>query len=60
MCYEESFFTRWARKRAQQREKSEAAVERIPPKQPRQPTPVPTQAAGTIKPKKTQRDLEVV
>jgi hypothetical protein len=60
MCYEESFFTRWARKRAQRRERSEPVVERIAPEQLSQPTPVPTRAAGATKPKKVERDLEVV
>ena len=60
MCYEESFFTRWARKRAQRREKSEAVVERIAPKQPIQPTSVPMRPAVATKQKKTERDLEVV
>lgn len=60
MCYQESFITRWARKRAQRREKSEAVVERIAPKQPTEPTPVPTRAAVASKQKKTERELEVV
>jgi hypothetical protein len=60
MCYEESFFTRWARKRAQRREKSEAVVERTAPKQPPEPTPAPARAAGATRPKKTERELEVV
>ena len=60
MCYEESFFTRWTRKRAQQREKTEAVVERIAPKQPSQPTPAPTRPATKTEPKKTERELEVV
>ena len=60
MCYEESFYTRWARKRAQRREKTEAVVERTAPKQPTQPTPVATQPARATEPKKTERELEVV
>lgn len=60
MCYEETFLQRWARKRAQRREKSEAVVERAAPKQPSRPEPVPTGTAGSAKAKETERDLEVV
>ena len=60
MCYEEAFFQRWARKRAQRREKPEAVVERGAPKRPSQPAPAPTETMAKTKAKETERDLEVV
>lgn len=61
MCYEESFFQRWARKTAQRREKTEAAVERDRRKQPTQPTTLaPARASEPKKPRETERDVEVV
>lgn len=60
MCYEESFFQRWARNRARRREKSAPVVEREKPKQPAQPAPVPTAAAEAKKSTQPERDVEVV
>jgi len=60
MCYEESFFQRWARKRAQRRQNLETAVERDLPKQPSQPTHEPVTASKPRKSKQTERDVEVV
>jgi hypothetical protein len=57
MCYEESFFRRWAKRRAEHRQTSEAVVEQEPHKQ---PTSVPTTAANPKKSKQSQRELEVV
>lgn len=50
MCYEESFFQRWARKRAQRRQNVDAADERDTRKQPTQAAPTPATAS---KPKKS-------
>jgi hypothetical protein len=60
MCYEETFFQRWARKRAQRHEKSEAVVERAAPKQPSRRVPVPTETMGKNKAKQTERDMEEI
>jgi hypothetical protein len=60
MCYEESFFRRWAKKRAEHRQKSEAVVEHEPHKQPAQPTSAPTTAANPKKSKQPEREEEVV
>jgi hypothetical protein len=60
MCYEESFFQRWARKRAQRRQELETAVERDRPKQPSQPAPEPAMASRPRKSRHTERDVEVV
>ena len=60
MCYEESFFQRWARKRAERRQKSEAVVERDTPKQPTQPTPAPMTATKPNRSKQRERDVETV
>lgn len=60
MCYEESFFQRWARKRAQRRENVEAAVERDRRKQPTPAAPTPASASAPKKSRETERDVEVV
>jgi len=60
MCYEESFFQRWARKRAQRRQDLEAALERDSPKQPIQPASEPAMASKPRKSRHTERDVEVV
>jgi hypothetical protein len=60
MCYEESFFHRWAKKRAQRRENLDAAVERDRRKPPTQPMPAPTSASPPKKSRETERDVEVV
>lgn len=60
MCYEESFFRSWARKRAQRSEKRETVIEhRTPPKP--APSPTPSKPAATPSPRKeTERELEIV
>lgn len=58
MCYEESFFRRWAKRRAQQREESKPVVEHAAPAtQPGQPAPIPTEAK---KRKEVERELDTV
>jgi hypothetical protein len=58
MCYEEAFFQRWARKRAQQRQESARDVERATPAtQPGRPAP---SATPEKKPKEPERELETV
>lgn len=58
MCYEESFFQRWAKKRAQQREQPKPVVERTAPAtQPDRPAPIPTEAK---KRKEVERERETV
>jgi hypothetical protein len=59
MCYEESFFQRWARKRAE-RKQSEAVVERNTLKQPTQPTPAPTTATNPKKSRQAEREVEII
>jgi hypothetical protein len=60
MCYEESFFRSWARKRAQRSEKPETVVEhRTPPKPATSPPPVKPAAAPGPR-KETERELEIV
>jgi hypothetical protein len=60
MCYEESFFRSWARKRAQRSEKPETVVERRTPEKPA-PSPTPGKPAATPSPRKeTERELEIV
>lgn len=59
MCYEETLFRRWARKRAQQREEPRTVVEReTPATQPKQPAPAA--ASGEKKAKEIDRELEPV
>ena len=59
MCYEESFFQRWARKRAQRRQQTETHAERASPvTQP--PKPAPSTGAPAKPTKETERELEVV
>jgi len=58
MCYEESFFRSWARKRAERREKVDTVMERRTPAPPQQPAPKP--AAEPAKRKETERELEIV
>jgi hypothetical protein len=62
MCYEESFFRSWARKRAQRSEKPETVVERRTPEKPAPaPSPTPGKPAATPSPRKeTERELEIV
>jgi hypothetical protein len=60
MCYEESFFRRWAKKRAEYRQKSEAVVEREPLRQPAQPTSEPTTTTNPKRSKQPEREVEVV
>lgn len=60
MCYEESFFQKWARKRAQRRQNVEAAVERDRRKQPTQPAPAPATTSAPKKSRETEREVETV
>ena len=60
MCYEESFFLKWARKRAERRHESEAAIERSTPKEPTRPTPAPATATDPNKSKQRERETELV
>jgi hypothetical protein len=58
MCYEESFFRRWAKGRAQQREEPNAVVERTAPAtQLVRPAPRPAEAK---KRKEVERERETV
>lgn len=58
MCYEESFFQRWVKRRAQQREDTKPVVERAAPAtQPGRPAPIPTERK---KPQEVERELENV
>jgi hypothetical protein len=59
MCYEESFFQRWARKRAE-RQKPAAEVARDTQKQPTQPRPAPTTTANPGKSRPREREVEIV
>jgi hypothetical protein len=54
MCYEERFFSEWAAKRAQQREKTKPVRQPAPPSaQPVRPTP------ETKKHKEAEREPEI-
>ena len=56
MCYEESFFRRWAKKRAQQREQPKPVVERpVLATQSGRPAPMPTEVK---KRKQVERERE--
>ncbi|MGH8174741.1 MAG: hypothetical protein ACREV5_00595 [Steroidobacter sp.] len=58
MCYEESFFRWWAKKKVQQHEESKPVVEHAaPPAQRGRPASIPTEAE---KRKKVERELEIV
>jgi hypothetical protein len=59
MCYEESFFQRWSRKRAE-RQKSAAGVARDTLKQPTQPPLGPTTPANPQKSRRREREVEIV
>jgi hypothetical protein len=58
MCYEEAFFQRWARKRAQQRQESTREVERVTPAT--QPGRSAPSATPEKKRKEPDRELETV
>jgi hypothetical protein len=58
MCYEETFFQRWTRKRAQQRQESAREVERVTPAT--QPSRPATSATPEKKRKEPDRELETV
>jgi hypothetical protein len=61
MCYEESFFRSWARKRAQRSEKPQTVVERRTPAKPAPSPPPVSKPAATPSPRKeTERELEIV
>jgi hypothetical protein len=58
MCYEESFFQRWAKRRSQLRAEPKPVVERTAPAtQPARPAPMPAEAK---KRKEVERERETV
>jgi hypothetical protein len=59
MCYEESFFQRWAKRRLQ-RHQTKSTAERTPPtKEPAKPTQQPVASAPAPR-KDVERELEIV